>query len=140
MELKGLGWIAWILTVISWIVAHYLNRRAGLRTEVNKKIDLAIDTLFSLEDDALAYWIEESPSVYPYKLNLKMFRLVKLMQDLQKIHSKFSFPSHEVKELRQSITLDIERANRPVNAHSQRSHEISSSVHNLLNLLETRIF
>jgi hypothetical protein len=142
MDENNFQWIPWVLTVISWIVTLVVSfkvyKNTGKRTEINKLVDLIAQELHAIEDLSMEYWLDQSPNVYPYQLNLKLKRLIKYIRELEHLNDEFSYPASEIKNIRQAVTLDIE-GTRPVLEYSLRSRDIASSIEDIYKLLKRQI-
>jgi len=128
MDLNKYSWVAWLLTSISWVVTYFVYKFTGLRTESNKVADNLLSQLHELEDLSLQYWINKSDDVFPYQLNLKLKRVASSAKELETLNRDWSYPKRELVDLRQSITLNIERDPRPVDEYSVRARQIMSSI------------
>jgi hypothetical protein len=127
MDFSKLGWVGWILTAITWAVAITLNRRTTRTGEVNKAIDTFNSIIVEVEDLALEFWLSNSPNVYEYQLNLQLKRATNAARVISNLDPSQGFPSEEMSNFRQSVTLFTASDKRGIPAHHQRARTIMSS-------------
>lgn len=122
---SGLGWVAWLLTLLSWLVSHRQSTKGALRNETNKTIDSFTSIVASIEDDALGYWIDPDTKVQSYQLNVKIKRATRIANAV-KLYTKDSqeYPAELIVDLRKSCTLMAESDTRPISPHDMRARQI----------------
>lgn len=126
MDVAKLGWIGWLLTALTWIVAYQLNSRSIRLGEINKSIDAFNADVAEFEDMALDHWISEDTKVQEYQLNLRVKRISNIAQWLGKITDQ-EYPSKEILNLRKSGTLYDQSTNKPQPSSSPKAKSIMQS-------------
>lgn len=125
-----LQWIAWIIAIGNFIGGVCITVYYKKNDRLNSALTEFAKLVTTIEDNALAYWVQASTDIYDYQLTLELRRLSRLANRIKKIDNTFTPPEEAYIAFKQAITF-FDDYKRPIDPRNPLAQKIMITSANL---------